>query len=434
MKTYLRGLTACALALVVFLAGGGVMHARSAGTDYDSLLRFSQVLDLVSQYYVRDITESELIDNALKGMLQNLDPHSDLMGVEEYSQMQETTTGEFFGVGVEITSDNGNVLVVAPIEDTPGHAAGLKSGDLIIAIDGVSTQDYSLNEAATRMRGPRGSAVELTILPKGEQQPVTISILRDAIPVISVKSRELEPGYFWIRLTRFNSRTTLDLQEALRKAQASGEIKGIVLDLRNNPGGLLDQAITVSDLFLHDGVIMSMRGRDPQAARTYRATNQSNDVDAPLVILINGGTASSSEIVAGALRDHNRAILMGERTFGKGSVQNVIPLPDGTGLKLTVALYYTPSGKSIQAEGLVPDVLVPYEPPREDAGVDYWIRESDLTRHLEQGTAAAEEELSEEELAYLEETRAMLAMDNQLRMALQFIKTMPLLQSMSSAR
>lgn len=430
MKKYLRGLTVAALALVLFLTGGGVMHARSSGTDYDSLLRFSQVLDLVGQYYVRDVTEGELIDNALKGMLQNLDPHSDLMDVEEYSEMQQTTTGEFFGVGIEVTSENGQVLVVAPIEDTPGHAAGLRSGDLIIAIDGVDTQGLSLNDAVSRMRGPRGTAVELLVLQKGEQQPVSMSIMRDAIPVISVKSRELEPGFHWIRLTRFNSRTTSDLQEALLKAQASGPIKGIILDLRNNPGGLLDQAITVSDLFLENGLIMSMRGRDPLAARTYQASKQSTDISAPMVILINGGTASSSEIVAGALRDHNRAVLLGERTFGKGSVQNVIPLPDGTGLKLTVALYYTPSGKSIQAEGLAPDVLVPYEPPREDTEI-YWVREQDLERHLELGQADQEQVLTEDEQAFLEETRTMLAEDNQLRMGLQFIKAMPLVQSMA---
>lgn len=434
MRTKMRVLTTCALALVFFLVGGGVMRAVSADTDYDSLLRFSQVLDMVEQYYVKDMKQRELIDGALKGMLQGLDPHSTLLSSKEYQEMQESTSGEFFGVGVEITTENSQVLVVTPIEDTPGFKAGLRSGDLILAIDGQYTMEMSLSEAASRMRGKRGTEVELVVLHKGEQQPVTMRIKRDAIPVISIKMRELEPGYYWIRLTRFSGRTTQELLEALKAVQDKGEIKGIVLDLRNNPGGLLDQSVSVSDVFLKEGVIVSMRGRDAASERTYTAQRQKTDVDAPMVVLVNAGTASAAEIVAGALRDQKRALILGEKTFGKGSVQNVIPMPDGTGLKLTVALYYTPSGKSIQAEGIVPDFEIVWEQPKEQLeGNGISFREQDLNRHLEKGQSNGEgdaEKLDAAARVVDEETMTMLRNDNQLRMALQFVKTLPALREL----
>jgi carboxyl-terminal processing protease len=286
----------------------------------------------------------------------------------------------------------------------------------------------SLVEAASRMRGKKGTEVELLVQHKGEQQLVTMRIKRDAIPLISVKSRELEPGYHWIRLIRFSGRTTQELLEAVAKARASGEIKGIILDLRNNPGGLLDQSVTVSDVFLREGVIVSMRGRDAASERSYAARSQSTDVDAPLVVLVNGGSASAAEIVAGALHDQKRALLVGETTFGKGSVQNVIPMPDGTGLKLTVALYYTPSGSSIQAKGIAPDFEILWEAPRtaENAGLS--LREQDLNRHLEpekEGAAPAGEDKNADA-----ENRDMIARDNQLRMALQFVKTLPSLRDL----
>lgn len=435
MRKIVRILTGCSLATAFFLGGGGVMRAVSANADYDALMRFSQVLDMVEQYYVRDVNQKDLIDGALKGMLQGLDPHSTLLSVKEYQEMQESTSGEFFGVGVEITTENGQVLVVTPIEDTPGYRAGLRSGDIIVAIDGQYTLEMSLSEAATRMRGPRGTEVELLVLHKGEQQPVTMRVKRDAIPLISVKSRELENGYYWIRVTRFSGRTTQDLQDALKAARAKAPLKGIVLDLRNNPGGLLDQSVSVSDVFLKDGVIVSMRGRDEKSGRTFNAKPQSSDMlDIPIVVLVNAGTASAAEIVAGALRDQRRAVILGERTFGKGSVQNVIPMPDGTGLKLTVALYYTPSGASIQAEGIVPDFEIPWEAPKEPNAVSgLMLREQDLNRHLEKGAngdgnnakAPAEEKKSSDE-----ETKVMLANDNQLRMALQFVKSLPALKEL----
>lgn len=425
MHVFLRVLTTCALALVIFLTGGGVMRAVSADTDFESLRRFSQVLDMVEQYYVKDVTQKDLVDGALKGMLQSLDPHSTLLSVDEFQKMQESTSGEFFGVGIEITTENGQVLVVSPIEDTPGHKAGLRSGDIILSIDGQYTLEMTLSEAADRMRGKRGTEVELVVLHKGEQKPVTMRIKRDVIPLVSVKSRELEPGYYWVRLTRFSGHTTRDLQDAIKQARSKGDVKGIVLDLRNNPGGLLDESVSVADVFLSNGVIVSMRGRDMGSERVYKAKSQGTDVDAPMVVLVNAGSASAAEIVAGALRDQKRALILGERSFGKGTVQNVIPMPDGTGLKLTVAMYYTPSGKSIQAEGIVPDFEVLWEEPKEQGDPGLYLREQDLSRHLEQG------DKKEKAKAQDDEVKTFLARDNQLRMGLQFVKTLPALRELN---
>ncbi len=427
-KTHL--LTTAALAFITFLAGGGVMKAVCAENDYESLRRFSQILDMVEQYYVNDVSQKELLDGALKGMLQNLDPHSTLMTAKEFQEMQENTSGEFFGVGVEITMENGQVIVVSPIEDTPGHKAGLRAGDSIIAVDGQYTMEMSLTEVVSKMRGKRGTMVELQVIHKNDSRPVTMKIKRDAIPLISVKSRELEPGYWWIRLTRFSGHTAQDLADALKKAQKKGEVRGIVLDLRNNPGGLLDQSIDVADQFLKEGIIVSMRGRDSSSERTFKAHADPGDVESPMVVLVNSGSASASEIVEGGARETKSALILGERTFGKGSVQNLIPLADGAGLKLTVARYYTPSGKSIQAEGISPDFEVAWEPPREDSREPaLLLREKDLRGHLEQKKDEAEEKngkASGED----EETGAMLDRDNQLRLALQFVKTLPVLKEL----
>ena len=433
----IRMLTTASLALVTFLAGGGVMKAVSAEADYDSLRRFSQILDMVEQYYVNEVSHKELLDGALKGMLENLDPHSTLMTEKEFQEMQENTSGEFFGVGIEITMQNNQVLVVSPIEDTPGHRAGLRAGDIIVAVDGELTMDMTLNEVVSKMRGKRGTDVELQVLHKDSSKPVTMKITRDAIPLVSVKSRELEPGYWWIRLTRFSGRTSEDLAEALKKARGKGEIKGIVLDLRNNPGGLLDQSVEVADMFLKDGDIVSMRGRDARGAKTFKARPQDSDVDSPMVVLVNAGSASASEIVAGALRDRKRALILGEQTFGKGSVQNLIPLSDGTGLKITVARYYTPSGKSIQAEGIKPDFEIAWEAPREEEATPaFSVREKDLRRHLEQQKAKKDEkadkanEKVEQKDKDAEDVKGMIERDNQLRLALQFVKTIPVLKEL----
>ena len=406
---------AVALFLLSLLTVGSLTfgQAFAAGEDsrFDALKRFSQVLDIVERYYVKETPRPDLVNGALKGMLESLDPHSTMLSKEEFKDMQESTSGEFFGIG-------------------------MKSGDIILAVGGKPTLEMTLQEAVSHIRGPKGSEVVLTILHRDSKEPVDLRIKRDAIPLISVKSRELEPGYYWVRLTRFSERTTQELLDALSDAKRKGPIKGIILDLRNNPGGLLDQAVSVSDAFLNKGVIVSMRGRQEETAREFVAKPQDTDIiDTPLVVLVNGGSASASEIVAGALGDQKRALLVGERTFGKGSVQNIIPLSDGSGLKLTVALYYTPSGRSIQAEGIMPDLEVPFEAPKEKPAPLSslrMIREKDLNKHLEKtdgdkGKASGKKVETPAPAANepLPDAKEFLERDNQLRMSLQFVKSLP---------
>lgn len=422
------------LALSLLLTCSCAMPA-SASKDLDALRRFSQVMDLVERHYVTETKREDLINGAIKGMLENLDAHSTYMNAQEYKEMQETTSGEFFGIGIEITMENNTVKVVTPIEDTPAYKAGLKAGDSILAIDGKPAMEISLQEVVSRIRGPKGTEVVLTILHAGAAEPKKVAIVRDAIPLVSVKSRKLEDGYYWIRLTRFSEKTTQDLKDAVRAAQkeSKGGIKGLVLDLRNNPGGLLDQAVGVSDVFLNEGKIVSIRGREEDSERVFRATRDSGDlISQPMVALVNAGSASASEIVAGALRDQKRALILGERTFGKGSVQNIIPMADGSALKLTIARYYTPSGVSIQAEGITPDIEVPFEAPARDQEDSPYltVREKDLDRHLKgdaekRGTGKEDRKARDGH----QEAREQLARDNQLRMALQFVKNMPRLKA-----
>jgi len=431
------------LLLATFAALACVL-AASANSPLDSLKRFSQVLDIVERHYVNDTPRKDLISGAIKGMLQALDPHSTLLSPTEFKEMQENTSGEFVGVGIEISLENNQIVIVAPIEDTPGYKAGLKSGDFILSINGETTQDMSMQEAVSRIRGPKGTEVELIVMHRDAKTPRNVRITRDTIPLISVKSRMLEEGYYWLRLTRFSGRTTDDLHEAIKEAAKKGSIKGVVLDLRNNPGGVLEQAVSVADTFLKNGDIVSVRGRNNEKLREYKAKPQKTDLYAPMVVLINAGSASASEIVAGALGDQKRALILGERSFGKGSVQNIIELADGFGLKLTVALYYTPSGRSIQAEGIQPDIEIPFEAPRdsEDDGKRQprlLVREKDLSRHLETnstqpGKPVSKPERTTDTSAVKDaqtqapkgsEAKEHLAKDNQLRMALQFVKNLP---------
>lgn len=445
------------MTITVFSPTGA--FAAAEDTKFDALKRFSQVLDLVERYYVKDTPRKDLINGAIKGMLQGLDPHSTFMSPEEYKEMQETTTGEFFGVGIEISMENNQVIVVTPIEDTPAFRSGIQSGDIILSINGQPTQELTLQEVVSRIRGPKGSPVELSVIHADSKAPQTVSIVRDAIPLVSVKSRVLEDGYQWIRLTRFSDRTTQELAEALKEATKKQPLKGIVLDLRNNPGGLLDQAVSVSDMFLKSGDIVSIRGRQDASIKEYKATEQKTDITVPMVVLVNAGSASASEIVAGALRDQKRALIVGERTFGKGSVQNIIPLADGSGLKITIALYYTPNGSSIQAEGIVPDLEIPFEParPEDKKTPRQMLREKDLSRHLETGNKSTDKKgavtppavdktdksikdtspkdkpatgkpVSEKNV----EVKELLEKDNQLRMALQFVKSLPKLRELKN--
>lgn len=414
------------LLVVTLTAASGQAPAPRDEDLLGPLKRFSQVLDLVEDHYVRPVSREELINGAIEGMLQRLDPHSAFMGRDDFKEMQISTQGEFGGIGIEITLQNGRLTVISPIEDTPAFKAGMKSGDVILEIDGAPTQDITLVEAVKKIRGPKGSKVELTILRKGGNAPEKVSLVRDTIPIKSAKSEMLEDGYLYLRLTRFNENTTEEMKKLLKKAGGKSGVKGLVLDLRNNPGGLLDQAVSVADAFLPAGNVVYIQGRDAASRKDFNAKTTADDIDAPMVVLINAGSASASEIVAGALQDRDRALLVGEKTFGKATVQTVIPLADESGIKLTTALYYTPKGRSIQAQGIEPDMAVPFEIPREDEGKPGMgaLREEDLTRHIENLNGKAQNGTEGRN----REAADLLGRDNQLRLALQLVKQLPRLK------
>ncbi|OEU68542.1 MAG: peptidase S41 [Desulfovibrio sp. S3730MH75] len=415
------------LAIICLLVISAAPQPTEAVDDerFKPLRRFSQVLDLVEHNYVKDISRKELVDDAVKGMLEQLDPHSTFLSVEDFKEMQEATSGAFSGIGIEISLEKGRLTVISPIEDTPAYKAGLQSGDLILEIDGTSTQSITLMEAVSKIRGKRGTDVILTILHKDDNKPVKVTITRDSIKIKSVKNQELEKGYLYLRLTRFSENTTSEMLKALNNYKKSNELKGIVLDLRNNPGGLLTQAASVADAFIDKGILVYIEGRDKNSRKDFMAEGNAGYADVPIVTLINAGSASASEIVAGALKDHNRALLVGERTFGKGSVQTIIPMADGSGIKLTTALYYTPSGRSIQAEGIDPDIIYPFIPPSKDEKDDRFIvREQDLSRHLENnGDKKSDKDTKQDDKAL-----KMLERDNQIRLSLQLVKQLPRLK------
>ncbi|MGL4721942.1 MAG: S41 family peptidase [Desulfovibrionaceae bacterium] len=402
----------------------------------EALKRFSYVLDLVEKTYVESEPRSKIIDGALKGMLENLDPHSSFLTKEEFKEIQENISGEFFGIGVEISAQDGNLVVISPILDAPAAKAGIQAGDVIIGIDNIPVNTLSPSEAIKRIRGAKDSIVELTILRKPQNERKVFSVKRDTIPLISVRAMPLE-DYYWIRLSRFSNKTTQEMAKAIGDAQKVGA-KGIILDLRNNPGGGLDQAVNVADMFLSKGTIVSIKGRVPSNNIKYQAKSQPSDVTMPVIVLVNSGSASASEIVAGALRDHKRSILVGEPTFGKGSVQHVLPLGDGSGLKLTVALYYTPNNISIQAEGITPDIIVPYIPLTKDqlSLLSSYTprREKDLDKHLEldQKQKKSTKEESQKAKDLEEQGKQSLIEDNQLRTAVQILKSLPRLGQISS--
>jgi len=379
---------------VLIIAGGilawNVLAGQaSAATNYQQLQKFSQVMELVRRSYVEKVGDEKLIDGALSGMLSNLDPHSTYLNKEMYKQMQVDTKGEFGGLGIEISAAEGGIRVVAPIEDTPAYRAGIKAGDIIIKINDQLARDMALVEAVKLMRGKPGTSIVLTVFRSGEGRPLEFKIVRDVIKVKSVKGGFLAPGYAYLRITQFQEHTGKLLKSMvadLRK-KAGGKLYGAVLDLRNNPGGLLNQAVEVSDLLLEKGGIVSTRSR---TGRNLLFKAKQGDVlnGVPLAVLINNGSASASEIVAGALQDNHRAVLMGTRSFGKGSVQSVVALPDGSAIKLTTALYYTPSGRSIQAMGIQPDIAVKQARIRQDASDDQKrtaVFESNLRGHLMNG-------------------------------------------------
>ncbi|MEJ2660968.1 MAG: S41 family peptidase [Desulfobacteraceae bacterium] len=381
LRLTLFGLFTVALAIV----GPGVYRGLTDNREdtYEGLKVFSDVIDLVEKTYVDPVEPKKLIENAIQGMVSSLDPHSSLLTPEAFKELQIDTQGEFTGIGIHVTMRDNLVTVISPIEGTPAYKAGIKAGDKIIKVDGTATED--LRDAVKRMRGPKGTEVIITIIREGEPKPLDFKLIRDVIPIYSVKSTRLQSGYGYVWVTNFRENTYDDLVKALNELESSNKpMKGLVFDLRDNPGGVLDQAIQISDLFLDKGIIMTSKGRLKRHNRTYYAhKDDSKPHPYPIVVLINGGSASASEIVAGALQDQKRALIVGTTSFGKGSVQAIENLRDGYALKLTIARYYTPSGRSIQAKGVEPDIVVEHkiiETAKSDQ--QRLFKEKDLANHL----------------------------------------------------
>jgi carboxyl-terminal processing protease len=402
------------VAVVIWTLGTGFMRSIAADDEalYESLKIFSDVIELVQREYVDEVDSHELIQKAIQGMVQSLDPHSSLLPKEAFEDLQIDTKGKFTGIGIHITLQDGFVTVISPIEDTPAYRAGIEAGDRIVKVDGERVND--LRGAVNMMRGPKGTKVVITVMREGVKKPITFDLVRDVIPVQSVKYLPLKSGYGYARVSNFTGNTTRDLEAALEKLELDGQtLKGLVLDLRNNGGGLLNQAIQVSDLFLESGQILSIKGRYKKNTKIYSATISGTPRDYPVIVLINGGSASASEIVAGALQDQKRALILGTPSFGKGSVQTVETLRDGSGLKLTIARYYTPSGRSIQAKGIEPDIFLKFRrlDPDELTVDENLLKEKDLENHLEAEPGAEGDTGSESEDAPSEKERRMREMD-----------------------
>ena len=372
--------------------GGSVLADRTAshgGTalPLEELRALSEVFGKVKADYVEEIDDRTLLEGAIRGMLSSLDPHSAYLNQEEFKELQVGTSGKFGGLGIEVSMEDGFVKVVTPIDDTPAMRAGVQAGDLIVRLDDTPVKGMTLNDAVRMMRGEPGTKITLTIVRDGVQQPLVIEITRAIIQVRSVRNEMLEDGFGYLRITNFQSGTGEDVRRAVSqmKKDSGGSLKGMVLDLRNNPGGVLGAAVSVSDAFLNRGKVVYTEGRARDAALDFNATPGDILNGAPLIVLVNAGSASASEIVAGALQDHQRAVIMGSPTFGKGSVQTIFPMSNDTAVKITTARYYTPSGRSIQAEGITPDIKVePLQVSRNEAG-SRQVKEADLSGHLSNG-------------------------------------------------
>lgn len=399
-KTYFLG---GALLLVLFIMAETGFQVRAFAQErYADLQNFSKVLNLIQQYYVEETNTKKLVYGAIKGMLRELDPHTNFMPPEMFKDFETETSGEFGGLGIEISIQNGILTIISPIEDAPAWEAGIKAGDKVVAIDGDSTKGLSLVEASQMMRGKKGSKIVLRVVRGTEDKPRDITVVRGSVKIKSVKYTDLGDGFAYVKITSFIENTSKDLQKVVEnhiKAN-KGSMAGLLIDMRRNPGGLLDQAIKVSDMFLKEGVIVSTIGRSKNDKEVAMATKKGPYTDFPIVILVNEYTASASEIVSGALQDNKRALIVGQRTFGKGSVQSVIKLGDGSGLKLTVARYYTPSGVSIQAEGIHPDIEIDdVDPEAFDKAIvkTKSTREGDIAGHLKGDREKAAEKLDVKE-------------------------------------
>jgi carboxyl-terminal processing protease len=418
-------------AVVFWTIGTGFFGDLAAKSDetYEGLKIFADVIQLIEKEYVDDVESKELIQNAIQGMVQSLDPHSSLLPPEAFEDLQIDTKGKFTGIGIHITMKDGFVTVISPIEDTPAYKAGIKAQDRIVKVDGKPVKD--LRQAVSMMRGPKGTKVLVSIMRTGVKKPIDFELIRDIIPVVSVKALNLKPGFGYIRLSQFSSTTTQELEEALNKVE-SGEVplKGLILDLRNNGGGLLNAAIKVSDLFLEEGQILSIKGRGKKNTKEYMATADSVNRNYPMVVLINGGTASASEIVAGALQDQNRALILGTTSFGKGSVQTVETLRDGSGLKLTI-------------KGIEPDVVLKHKRlDTTDLQEEGLLKEKDLLNHLEAEPGKKEDpmpdkkeskpEAQEMEFRVGPLSLERLQTDNQVMRALEILNSYDIFKSLNS--
>jgi carboxyl-terminal processing protease len=393
--------------------------------DYETLETFTNLLAIVRKNYVEEVDTKELINGAINGMLNSLDPHSAYLTPDLYKDLQMETQGRFGGLGIEITVRNGILTVVSPIEDTPAYKAGVKAGDQIIKIEEEFTKDMTLTQAVKKLRGAKGTKVTISIKRENSSEILTFSIERDTIRVQSVRSRNLEEGYGYVRIAQFQERTDRDAQRALEKLNGEkAGLKGLVLDLRNNPGGLLTQAVRISDLFLDSGLIVYTEGRLEGQRQKYFARKEGSWMDFPIVVLVNGGSASASEIVAGALQDHKRAIVLGTKTFGKGSVQTILPLDDSSALRLTTARYFTPKGRSIQATGIVPDIVLDITTLQEAKAEEKQrlnLREENLPGHLQNQKNQGEKEPEKEKQPTAKKEEGT-ENDPQLQRALELLK------------
>ena len=431
------------VALVFFFLGiyMGLTHALRVGADiesaYGKLKVLADVFSIVERNYVEPVKANNLINGAINGMLETLDPHSNYMAPEVYKEMQTETRGSFGGIGFEITIRDKVLTVVAPIEDTPASRAGIQSGDMILRIDGKSTKDMTLMEAVKLMRGPQGTQVTITLMRQGFTEPQDFTMTRAIIPIRSVRFKTLEPGYGYIKVSQFIERTFPDLENALSKIESQEKpLKGLILDLRNNPGGLLEQAVKVADLFLDSGIIVYTEGRVEGQKMKFFVQKKEKTREFPMIVLVNGGSASASEIVAGALQDHGRAVILGSQTFGKGSVQTIIPLEDGSALRLTTARYYTPNGRSIQAQGISPDIaVVDVVAEGKKGAVPRYMREKDLEHHLQGEKEQAVPEKSKEPAKTPEASAIPKSTeDPPLDRALELLKTWQILNKVSAKK
>ncbi|MFT7141628.1 MAG: carboxyl-terminal processing protease, partial [Sulfitobacter sp.] len=357
---------------------------------------FAEVFDRISDAYVEEIDDRTLLENAIKGMLSQLDPHSAYLDVETFSDLQEDTMGNYGGIGLEVAMDGGFLRVISPMDGTPAEREGIQAGDLIIELNNSPIKGMSLGDAIANMRGAPGSEISMTIVREGESAPKELTLVREAIKVASVRSNLLEDDVGYIRIAQFQSGTGPEVEKAVDEMQENGKLEGLILDLRNNPGGVLQSAVAVSDIFISEGLIVYTSGRLANSDLRFSATTPDATDGVPMVVLVNEGSASASEIVAGALQDHNRAVVMGVSTFGKGSVQTVLPLNNEKAIKLTTALYFTPNGRSIQAEGIVPDIWVDRSTVTKIKSNPFRVKERDLAKHLENGNVAAKDKPTDE--------------------------------------